>query len=175
MSKLIDGINLYTVVPIIMSERNADSLLTDLWSKINRSEPLTRGDLAALPLLPLYGGESSQQERIRAAFRIIAKADHVSRPDVEKIEAAIYALSTKFLTNTELSQMKGEIKMTYLGQLLVEDGRAEERKNTERERLRAEKAEADARKAEADARKAQADARKAQAELQKLKKQLGLV
>ncbi|MCD7885556.1 MAG: hypothetical protein LUI87_17935 [Lachnospiraceae bacterium] len=85
-------------------------------------------------------------------------------------------MATKFLTNTELSQLKGEIKMTYLGQLLVEDGRkegrAEERKNTERERQRAEKAEADARRAEVDARKAKVDARKA--ELQKLKKQLGL-
>ncbi|MCD8336204.1 MAG: hypothetical protein LUD18_02835 [Lachnospiraceae bacterium] len=172
MTKLVDGINSYKIVPIIMSERSADSLLTDLWAKINRSEPLTRGDLATLPLLPLYGGECSQQERIRAAFKIIAKADYVSRSDIEKIEAAIYALATKFLTNTELSQMKGEIKMTYLGQLLVEDGRAEgraeERKNTERERLRAEKAEAEARKAEAEARKAEA-------ELQKLKKQLGLV
>ncbi|MCD7955323.1 MAG: hypothetical protein LUG93_06150, partial [Lachnospiraceae bacterium] len=64
-------------------KRNADSLLTNLRAKINRGEPLTRSDLAELPLLPLYGGESSQQERIHAAFKIIAEADQVSRPDVE--------------------------------------------------------------------------------------------
>ncbi|MCD7955827.1 MAG: hypothetical protein LUG93_08805 [Lachnospiraceae bacterium] len=79
-------------------------------------------------------------------------------------------MATKFLTNAELLQIK-EIKMTYFGQLLVEDGRAEgcaeERKNTERERQRAEIA-------EANARKAGTEARKAEAELQKLKKQLGL-
>ncbi|MCC8045771.1 MAG: hypothetical protein LIP12_09760 [Clostridiales bacterium] len=179
MAELEDGINLYKVIPIIMSKEDADSLLADLRAKIDRGEPLTRSDLVTLPLLPLYGGKSSQQERIRAAFEITAKADNVSRPDVEKIEAAVYAMATKFLTNTELSQLKGEIKMTYLGQLLVEDGRkegrAEERKNTERERQRAEKAEADARRAEADARKAEADARRSEAELQRLKKQLGLI
>ncbi|MCD7744408.1 MAG: hypothetical protein LUI13_03830 [Lachnospiraceae bacterium] len=144
------------------------SELADLRAKISSGEPVTRGDLATLPLLPLFGGKSSQQKRFRAAFEITVKADNVSRPDIEKIEAAVYAMATKFLTNTELLQIKGEIKMTYLGQLLVEDGRAEgreegraeERENTERERQRAEKAEANARKAEA--------------ELQKLKKQFGL-
>ncbi|MCD8336365.1 MAG: hypothetical protein LUD18_03660, partial [Lachnospiraceae bacterium] len=53
-----------------------------------------------------------------------------------------------------------EIKMTYLGQLLFEEGRKEEQKNTERERLRAEKAEM--------------EARKAQEELRELKEQFGL-
>ncbi|MCD7743870.1 MAG: hypothetical protein LUI13_01030 [Lachnospiraceae bacterium] len=57
--------------------------------------------------------------------------------------------------------------MTYLGKLLVEDGCAEERKNTERERLRAEKAEANTRKAEANTRKVEA-------ELFELKKRFGL-
>ncbi|MCD7955828.1 MAG: hypothetical protein LUG93_08810 [Lachnospiraceae bacterium] len=91
MADLADGINLYKVIPIILSKENADSLLADLRAKISSGEPLTRSDLVVLPLLPLYSGKSSQQERIRAAFEITAKADNVSRPDIEKIEAAVYA------------------------------------------------------------------------------------
>ncbi|MCD7743871.1 MAG: hypothetical protein LUI13_01035 [Lachnospiraceae bacterium] len=143
MTELIEGVNTYKIIPIIMSKRNADELLARVRNKIDKGESLTRDDLVMLPLLPVFGGESSQIERIQGAFEITARADQVPREDVEKIEAAIYAMATKFLDRSELKLIKGGIKMTYLGKLLVEDGRAEERKNTERERLRAEKAEAE--------------------------------
>ncbi|MCD8022472.1 MAG: hypothetical protein LUF30_05710 [Lachnospiraceae bacterium] len=68
-------------------------------------------------------------------------------------------MATKFLSHKELEQIKGGLKMTYLGQLLMEEGRKEEQQNTERERLRADKAEAEARKAEADARKVEEELR----------------
>ncbi|MCD7813121.1 MAG: hypothetical protein LUH20_03545 [Lachnospiraceae bacterium] len=174
MTHLKEGINTYRIHPVIMSQRNADQLLEELRSKVSRGEALIREDLVRLPLLPIFGGKSSQLERIQAAFEISSKADQLPKEDVEKIEAAIYAMATKFLNHTELNQIKGGVKMTYLGQLLVEEGRKEEQKNTERERLRAEKAEMDAKKAKADAQKAEADARKALAELNELKKQLGL-
>ncbi|MCD8012410.1 MAG: hypothetical protein LUG99_04435 [Lachnospiraceae bacterium] len=165
MTELTEGINTYKIHPIIMSKRNADELLARLKNKIHNGEPITRDDLVMLPLLPVFVGESSQAERIQSAFEITTRADQVPREDVEKIEAAIYAMVTKFLNHSELELIKGGIKMTYLGKLLVEDGRAEgraeERKNTERERIRAEKAEANTRKAEA--------------ELLELKKRFGLV
>ncbi|MCD7833655.1 MAG: hypothetical protein LUH00_06685 [Lachnospiraceae bacterium] len=164
MTKLKEGMNTYRIHPVIMSQRNADLLLEELRSKITRGEPLTREDLVRLPLLPIFGGKSSQLERIQTAFELTTKAEEVSKEDVEKIEAAIYAMATKFLNHNELKQIKGGLKMTYLGQLLFEDGREEgrkeEQKNTERERQRADKAEM--------------EARKAKAELRELKKQLGL-
>ncbi|MCD8075839.1 MAG: hypothetical protein LUF27_12575 [Lachnospiraceae bacterium] len=167
MTKLKEGINTYRIHPVIMSQQNADHLLEELRSKVSRGEALTRKDLVRLPLLPIFGGKSSQLERIQTAFEFTTKAEQVSKEDVEKIEAAIYAMATKFLNHTELEQIKGGVKMTYLGQLLVEEGRKEEKKNTERERLRAEKA-------EMDAKKAKEDAKKAEKELRELKKQLGL-
>jgi len=168
MTKLKEGINTYRIHPVIMSQQNADLLLEEMRSKITRSEALTREDLVRLPLLPIFGGKSSQLERIQTAFELTTKADQVAKEDVEKIEAAIYAMATKFLNHNELEQIKGGLKMTYLGQLLFEDGRKEgreegrkeEQENTERERQRAEKAEM--------------EARKAQEELLELKKQLGL-
>ncbi|MCD8075837.1 MAG: hypothetical protein LUF27_12565 [Lachnospiraceae bacterium] len=171
MTHLKEGINTYRIHPVIMSQRNADLLLEELRSKVSRGEALIREDLVRLPLLPTFGGKSSQLERIQTAFELTTKAEEVSKEDVEKIEAAIYAMATKFLNHNELKQIKGGLKMTYLGQLLFEDGREEgrkeEQKNTERERQRAEKA-------EMDAKKAKADAQKALAELSELKKQLGL-
>ncbi|MCD7883057.1 MAG: hypothetical protein LUI87_05030 [Lachnospiraceae bacterium] len=162
MTELTNGVSTFKVIPIIMSQYNADIILAVLREKINNGEPLTREDLVVLPLLPTFSGESTQVERIKAAFEITTKADQVPRPDIEKIEAAIYAMATKFLSNDELSHIKGVIKMTYLGQLLVEDGRKEglkeglekgreeERKNTERERKNAERERSRADKAEAD-------------------------
>ena len=132
-----------------MSQRDADALLAELQAKVNNGDPLMREDLVQLPLLPVFGGKSSQVERIQNAFEITTKADQVPKEDVQKIEAAIYAMATKFLSHKELEQIKGGIKMTYLGQLLMEEGRKEGRKeeqeNTERERLRADKAEAELR------------------------------
>ncbi len=160
-TKLKAGLYTYRIQPIIMKQRNADKLLAKLQDKISRGEPPTRKDLAALPLLPVFDGKSSQLKRFQAAFKIISKAEQMSKEDIEKIEAAVYAMAIKFLNHNELEMIKGEIKMTYLGQLLVADGRAEEQKNTERERLRADEAEAAARKLEA--------------ELIKIKKQFGLL
>ncbi|MCD7736180.1 MAG: hypothetical protein LUI07_04330 [Lachnospiraceae bacterium] len=153
MTQITEGINSYRIKPIIMRERDADLLLAKLQAKVSKNIPLTRRDLSELPMLPIFGGESSQLERIQAAFEITTEADQIPQEDIEKIEAAIYAMATKFLNHNELEQIKGGVKMTYLGQLLVEDGRKEgreegrkegrkeEQKNTERERLRADKAE----------------------------------
>lgn len=45
----------------------------------------------------------------------------------EKTTAMLYALADKFLKGSELEEIKGVLRMTRLGQMLVEEGRAEER------------------------------------------------
>ncbi|MCD7762853.1 MAG: hypothetical protein LUI14_06575 [Lachnospiraceae bacterium] len=192
MTELKEGLYTYRVQAIIMSERNADELLERLRDKVNRKELLTREDLVVLPLLPVYGGESSQLERIQNAFEIVSKAEQVSHEDIQKIEAAIYAMATKFLNHNELESIKGGVKMTYLGQLLVADGRKEGRlegrleghkegllegrleghKEGRLEGRLEEQKNTERERLRAD--KAEADARKLAAELKELKKQYGL-
>lgn len=46
----------------------------------------------------------------------------------EKVTAMIYTLADKFLTGTELEEIKEAIRVTRLGEMLMEDGRKEGRK-----------------------------------------------
>ena len=65
------------------------------------------------------------KKRIIEAYRITQRAKDVKVTDIKKIEAMIYAMADKFLDSAELAELKEEIKMTRLGQMLREDGLAE--------------------------------------------------
>ncbi len=71
MTELTEGVNTYSVIPIIMRDRNADSILEEFRQKIKCGEMLTRHELAILTLCPLMGGEMGQKERILSAFSIL--------------------------------------------------------------------------------------------------------
>lgn len=70
------------------------------------------------------GGNIPQKQRILKAFQIVQQTEN-SFPDAAKIEAVIYAMANKFLDATELKQLKEEIKMTELGLLIYNDGKAD--------------------------------------------------
>ena len=44
---------------------------------------------------------------------------------IQKVEAVIYIMADKFLNAKEMKQLKEELKMTRLGQMLYEDGKIE--------------------------------------------------
>lgn len=52
MTELTEGVNTYRVIPIIMRDRNADSILEEFRQKIKRGETLTRQELSILTLCP---------------------------------------------------------------------------------------------------------------------------
>ena len=54
----------------------------------------------------------------------ILKSDQVavSKEDLRRMEAMLYALAIKFLDKTDLRKVKEKINMTLLGQMLMEDG-----------------------------------------------------
>lgn len=118
------GFNTYRVQPIIMKGHRAEEVFENITYKIAQSIPLTREDLVPLTLCPLMGGDIPQKERILKAFQIVQYSKHVI-PDAEKIEAVIYAMANKFLNTTELEHLKEEIKMTELGSLIYNDGKAD--------------------------------------------------
>ncbi len=69
----------------------------------------------------------SQKERVKAAFSITRDAVDVEPEDLRKIEAVIYTMAGKFLDSVSMQEVEEAVKMTELGRMLVEDGRAEGR------------------------------------------------
>lgn len=123
MTELTEGVNTYSVIPIIMRDRNADSILEEFRQKIKCGEMLTRHELAILTLCPLMGGEMGQKERILSAFSILQNTkDEKIKEDIQKIEAVIYAMADKFLEGLDMEEFVEGMKMTRLGEMLVKEG-----------------------------------------------------
>ena len=123
-TKLISGFNTYRVHPIIMKGRRAEEVFDNITTKLENSIPLTKDDLIPLMLCPLMGGQITQLERFHRGFEIINKFKHVIE-NATKCEAILFAMANKFLDHTELDQIKEELKMTELGLLLYNDGKAD--------------------------------------------------
>ncbi len=124
VTEFTSGFNTYRVHPIIMKGHRAEKVFDNITQKLELSIPLTREDLVPLTLCPLMGGDMPQKERIRKALRIVRESED-SIPDVEKIEAVIYAMASKFLDSEDFKQIKEEIKMTELGLFIYNDGKAD--------------------------------------------------
>ena len=123
VTEFTEGLNTYRVHPIIMRDKNADKLIQELRQK--QGEKITKQELIPLILSPLMDGESSQLERIKTAYDITGNVTEISRAEIRKIEAVIFAMADKFLENVELEELEASLKMTRLGQMLVNDGIAQ--------------------------------------------------
>ena len=125
MTELREGENTYRIVPIIMRDRNADQLIADIQHKIEEGELLTRKDLVPLALCLLMGGTMSLKDRVRAAFDITGKAEGINTEDIAKIEAMVFIMADKFLDRIEMEEIREGLRMTRLGEMLVELGKEE--------------------------------------------------
>ena len=105
-----------------MADYNADQLLQTLTDKTEQSKPITKADLIQLSLTPLMGGQISLKDRVLTAFKITQEASEIPPQDKQKIEAVIYAMADKFLDSVTLEEVEAAVKMTRLGQMLVNDG-----------------------------------------------------
>ena len=109
-------------MPIIMTDKNADRLIEKLKEKAAQGDSLTKTDPIPLTLCPLMSGESSQKERLLAAYELADKATELTENERRKIEAMIYTMADKFLDPFSMEDLKAVVKMTRLGQMLVNDG-----------------------------------------------------
>ena len=123
-TKITTGFNTYRVQPIIMKGHRVEEVFDNIEYKHKNSIPITKEDLIPLTLCPLMGGDIPQKERIQKAFQLVKQSENTIS-DAPKIEAVIYAMATKFLNQTELNEIKEEIKMTELGLLIYNDGVAD--------------------------------------------------
>ena len=85
-------------------------------------ESLTKADLLPLTLTPLMDGEMSQKERISATYGITKSAVDTDAETIRKVEAVVYIMAEKFLETAEMEQLRKEITMTKLGQMIYNDG-----------------------------------------------------
>ena len=69
------------------------------------------------------GGDMPQKVRIQAALALIKNSGFLSKEDANTLEAVLYVLAAKFLEPSELEEIKEVMRMTLLGEMLVEEGR----------------------------------------------------
>ena len=149
MTEFTSGINTYRIQPIIMRNHNADDLLAGLKEKVKNGEVITKEELVLLTMCPLMDGKTEIRERIWTALRLISKGEAEEKDLSEKTEAMLFAMADKFLEREELEEIKEEIRMLRLTQMLFD----EEWERYERMR---DLAEAEKKKAEAEKKKAEA-------------------
>lgn len=127
MSQFTEGVNTYRVIPITFKTKDVSRFIHGLREKLQKGEPITRSDLLWITLCPLMGGNMPQKDRILSALEITRKASPVTKEELQQIEAVIYTMADKFLDPMDMKEIEEEIKMTRLGQILVNSGKAEGR------------------------------------------------
>ena len=121
-TRLYCGANIYQVIPIYLAEKDSDKVFKRLQEKQERKELFTEEDFAELSLTPLMSGSLGKKDTIKKG---ILMAKQCKTTTSEKVTAMIYTLADKFLTGTELEEIKEAVRMTRLGEMLMEDGRKE--------------------------------------------------
>ena len=117
---ITEGINTYRVRLIQLKEYDADTVLEKLIGKMEDS--ITRVDIIPLLFAPLMGGRSEQKDRLLRCISILKNAEAVfQKSEIQKMEAILYVLASKFLDNEELESIKEAITMTKLGQMIWDD------------------------------------------------------
>lgn len=105
VTELRTGFNTYCVRPIIMKGHRTEEIFDNITQKLENILSLTKEDLVPLTLCPLIGGELSQKERILKAINIVKQAKDVI-PNVDIIEAVLYAMANKFLNDVDMNEIK---------------------------------------------------------------------
>ena len=118
-SELDCGLYTYRVQPIYLKDKNADEVFRKLKQKQDNGEAFTEDDYAALSLTPLMSGKMSRKDMFKEAIRLAKPNIELS---AEKATALLYTLADKFLDRTELDEIKEVIRMTRLGQMLMDEG-----------------------------------------------------
>ncbi|MCI8886490.1 MAG: hypothetical protein HFG70_00220 [Hungatella sp.] len=122
-SSLDHEMNPYRVGVVRMKDHNADEVIRTLEDKQKAGEDLERGELLKVLLISLMEGETSQAVRIKKSLEILKREQgKLEEREVLPVESVLYALAMKVLNEKEIREVKEMMRMTLLGQLLMEDG-----------------------------------------------------
>ena len=121
LSELREGINIYRVKIVMLKDLDADELFQRISQKT--SGEIEKRDLLPIILSPLMAGRIPSKERIKKGVGYLRETySKISKEELKKMQAVMYALAVKLLSESELEEIKEAIAMTKLGQMLVEDG-----------------------------------------------------
>ena len=118
------GTHTYRVIPIYLKDKDADTVFRRLKEKQEKGESFAEEDFADISLTPLMSGSFSKKDAIKEGILLTKQFKTIT---AEKTTAMLYALADKFLTGDELVEIMEVLRMTRLGQMLVEEGREEGR------------------------------------------------
>ena len=118
-SELDCGLYTYRVQPIYLKDKNADEVFQKLKQKQDNGEAFTEDDYAALSLTPLMSGKMSRKDMFKKAISLAKPNIELS---AEKATAMLYTMADKFLDKAELDEIKEVMRMTRLGQMLMDEG-----------------------------------------------------
>lgn len=121
MSSLTEGINTYRVRVIRLKEKSADTVFDEL--KRKRKDEVTKADLVSVVLTPLMKGKIVPVERAKQGIRVLSETyPNVSEEDLKRMQAALFVLADKFLTRTEMKEVKEVCAVNAFLQMYVDDG-----------------------------------------------------
>ena len=118
-SELDCGLYTYRVQPIYLKDKNADEVFQKLKQKQDNGEAFTEDDYVALSLTPLMSGKMCRKDMFKEAISLAKPNIELS---AEKATAMLYTLADKFLDKAELDEIKEVMRMTRLGQMLMDEG-----------------------------------------------------
>ncbi len=134
MRELRQGESIYRVRIVRMKDRDVDAVIRGLEGKQAAEHSLDRAELLELLLSPLMGGRMPQGERIKKGFGLLEKErEHLGEEELIRMQSVLYAFAMKFLEKEEIGEIRRSLKMTLLGQMLMEDGREEGRQEGRQE------------------------------------------
>ena len=116
-SELDCGLYNYRIQPIYLKDKNADDIFQKLIQKQSNNEKFTENDYVALS--PLMSGNMSRKEMFKTAINLTKPSNELI---AEKTRAILYALADKFLDKSDLDEIREVMRMTRLGQMLMDDG-----------------------------------------------------
>ena len=113
------GTHTYRVIPVYLSEKDADAVLRRLQEKKQKGELFTEEDFAQLALTPLMKSNKERKDVILESLKLSKTERSIT---AEKTMAMLYTLAEKFLEGKDLEEVKEAVAMTRIGQMIFDDG-----------------------------------------------------
>ncbi len=113
------GIHTYRVIPVYLSDKDADTVLKRLQEKKQKGELFTEEDFAQLAIAPLMNSNKERKDVILESLKLSKTEKNIT---AEKTMAMLYTLADKFLKGKDLEEVKEAVAMTRIGQMIFDDG-----------------------------------------------------
>ncbi len=113
------GTHTYRVIPVYLTNKDADVVLKYLQEKKQKDELFTEEDFAQLAIAPLMTSKKTRKEVILESLKLSKTQRSIT---AEKTMAMLYTLADKFLEGKDLEDVKEAVAMTRIGQMIFDDG-----------------------------------------------------